>query len=180
MKIYTKKGDLGKTSIIGEINIDKHHIRIEAYGTVDELNSYLGLLRAFAHKKMNPHIEELVFIQSNLFHIGASLASKSKPKSIHTISNECIVQIEHYIDCIEKELSPLTSFILPGGDRWSSYAQIARSVCRRAERRIIQMNSTIDVDANIIKFMNRLSDYLFVLSRKISSVNNTEEIKWLC
>tara|TARA_B100002052_G_C15608010_1_gene474010 strand:- start:142 stop:678 length:537 start_codon:yes stop_codon:yes gene_type:complete len=178
MKIYTKKGDLGKTSIIGESNIDKNHIRIEAYGTVDELNSYLGLLRSFVHEKMNPHILELIFIQNNLFTIGASLASKSKTS--HTISNECIIKLENYIDSIEQELSSLTSFILPGGDRWSSYTQIARAVCRRAERRIIQMSLTINVDANIIKFMNRLSDYLFVLSRKISRVNNTEEIKWLC
>tara|TARA_B100000902_G_C26943168_1_gene732079 strand:- start:111 stop:653 length:543 start_codon:yes stop_codon:yes gene_type:complete len=180
MKIYTKKGDLGKTSIIGEVNMDKHHIRIESYGTIDELNSHLGLLRSFVHKKMNPHIHELIFIQNNLFTIGAALASKSKSKSNHTISNESIIKIEHYIDGIEQELAPLTSFILPGGDRWSSYAQIARAVCRRAERRITQMNTTINVDTNIIKFVNRLSDYLFVLSRKISSVNNIEEIKWLC
>ncbi len=179
MKIYTKKGDLGKTSIIGETNIDKHHIRIEAYGTVDELNSYLGLLRSFLHKKMSPHIEELIFIQNNLFSIGASLASKSMSKSNYAISNDAIIKIEKYIDGVEQELEPLTSFILPGGDRWSSYAQIARSVCRRAERRITHMNKTVNVDANIIKFMNRLSDYLFVLSRKIGSINDTEEIKWL-
>ena len=180
MKIYTKKGDLGKTSIIGEKNIDKHHVRIEAYGTVDELNSYLGLLRSFDHVKMNTHQDELIDIQNNLFIIGASLASKSQPRLDMTITNKSIEKIEIYIDNIDKDLPPLTSFILPGGDRWSSYAQIARSVCRRAERRITQLNLTINVEPNIITFMNRLSDYLFVLSRKISNINNTKEIKWLC
>ena len=180
MKIYTKKGDLGKTSIIGEKNIDKHHIRIETYGTVDELNSYLGLLRSFVHPKMDSHLDELIDIQNHLFTIGASLATKSKSRSSHTISNDSIKRIEQYIDCMEQDLPPLTSFILPGGDCWSSHAQIARSVCRRAERRITRLNLTINVDSTIIMFMNRLSDYLFVLSRKISLINNTEEIKWVC
>ena len=180
MKIYTKKGDLGKTSIIGESNIDKHNIRIEAYGTVDELNSYLGLLRSCNHTNFLPHIQELIFIQNTLFLIGASLASSSK----HTISlpekinQDHIKKIESFIDSIDSDLEPLASFILPGGDVWTSYTQIARSICRRAERRITLLSDKEKIDILIIQFMNRLSDYLFVLARQVNKINNTTEIKW--
>ena len=177
MKIYTKKGDLGKTSIIGEKNIDKHHVRIEAYGTVDELNSYLGLLRSFDHVKMNTHQDELIDIQNNLFIIGASLASKSQPRLNMTITNKSIEKIEIYIDNIDKDLPPLTSFILPGGDRWSSYAQIARSVCRRAERNLVALGEK-EINPLHLKYLNRLSDYLFVLARSILADNNVSAIEW--
>ncbi len=175
MKIYTKKGDLGKTTIIGEQGIDKHNIRIEAYGTVDELNSYLGLLRSWNHINFEKHKQELIFIQGILFHIGASLASK---KNELYLKLDDVEKIENFIDDIELGLKPLKSFILPGGDFWSSYAQISRSICRRAERRITKFNELNQIDANIIKFMNRLSDYLFVLARYINTINNVDEIKW--
>ena len=178
MKIYTKKGDLGKTSLIGESNVDKHSIRIESYGTVDELNSYIGLLRSFNHPKFISHVKELLFIQDCLFKVGAVLASISAKNNIDTINLKDIKKIENFIDEIDLDLEPLTSFILPGGDVWSSYAQISRSVCRRAERRITLLHAREPVDSVIIKFMNRLSDYLFVLARKIHSMNNAEEIKW--
>tara|TARA_B100001250_G_C19699102_1_gene743964 strand:- start:585 stop:1127 length:543 start_codon:yes stop_codon:yes gene_type:complete len=178
MKIYTKKGDLGKTSIIGESHIDKHSARIESYGTIDELNSYIGLIRSFNHPKFIDHTKELLFIQDCLFKISAVLASKSTKYNFEIIDSEDTTKVEDFIDNIESDLEPLTSFILPGGDIWSSYAQISRSVCRRAERRITLLNSTEKVHSVIIKFINRLSDYLFVLARKIHGMNNAEEIKW--
>jgi len=178
MKIYTKKGDLGKTSIIGASNIDKHSIRIEAYGTIDELNSYIGLIRSFNHTQFSENIKELVFIQDCLFKIGSLLASKSNKNNFDTINLEDIEKIENFIDGIESDLKPLTSFILPGGDMWNSYAQISRAVCRRAERKITLLNSLEKVQVSILTFINRLSDYLFVLARKITILNGTKEIKW--
>ena len=177
MKIYTKKGDAGKTSIIGESNIYKNDIRIEAYGSIDELNSYLGLLRSFDSPKFSTQKKELIIIQNSLFNIGATLASKKVIPECK-ISNKEISDLEQFIDQIESKLNPLKSFILPGGELWSSYAQIARSVCRRAERNIISLNIKEAVDPLIITFINRLSDYLFVLARYISFLNNVQEIKW--
>tara|TARA_B100000902_G_C26958889_1_gene739522 strand:- start:148 stop:687 length:540 start_codon:yes stop_codon:yes gene_type:complete len=175
MKIYTKKGDLGTTSIIGENNVNKNNIRIEAYGTVDELNSYLGLFSSCINKKIEKNKQQIVFIQNCLFKIGASLAST---KEITKIKNKEINFLEISIDEMEQDLPVLKSFILPGGEYWSSCAQICRSICRRAERRISALNLTHKVDPNIIKFMNRLSDYLFVLARYINFINNISEIKW--
>ena len=175
MKIYTKKGDLGTTSIIGEHNIHKHNIRIEAYGTVDELNSYLGLLGSCPLSAFEKRKQELIFIQNTLFEIGALLASKKNTNSIHLGS---IQRVEAFIDQIEVKLEPLRSFILPGGNMWSSYAQISRSICRRAERRVTELNASSKLDINIVKFINRLSDYLFVLARYINHIDNVDEIKW--
>ncbi len=178
MKIYTKKGDLGKTSIIGQKSINKHNVRIEAYGSVDELNSHMGLIRSFKSKDL-PDIEsQITDVQNNLFVIGAALATKKNSGSKYFIDEESIEKLENYIDIFETKLKPLTAFILPGGDVWSSHIQIARSVCRRAERRITQMNENLFVDPRIIKYINRLSDYLFVLSRLVSQVNKNHEIEW--
>jgi len=175
MKIYTKKGDDGTTSIIGDQSIDKHNIRIEAYGTIDELNSYLGLLCSCPYIAFKKHRAELILIQNILFEIGTSLASTEDDIRIN--SND-IKNIENFIDKIEANLEPLKSFILPGGDIWSSYAHISRSICRRAERRVTKFNITNKIDDNIIKFINRLSDYLFVLARYINHIQNVDEIKW--
>jgi len=179
MKIYTKKGDLGTTSIIGESNINKDHIRIEAYGTIDELNSYLGLIRAFESIELNKQRTELLMIQNSLFSIGASLASKNDQDADTTnLLNQNVQKIEKGIDGMESCLKPLKYFILPGGDVWSGYVQISRSICRRAERRIISLSIKETIAPSILVFINRLSDYLFVLGRYISKINNTEEIKW--
>ena len=176
MKIYTKKGDLGKTSIIGESDIYKDNIRIESYGTVDELNSYLGLLRSFDSIAFKKQREEIIYVQNCLFHIGASLASKKNINKF--ISKEDILNLEKFIDQIESDLDPLQSFILPGGGVWTGYAQICRSICRRAERRVVSLSLKENIDPIIITFINRLSDYLFVLARYISKLNNVQEIKW--
>jgi cob(I)alamin adenosyltransferase len=175
MKIYTKKGDLGKTSIIGEKDIHKHNIRIEAYGTVDELNSYLGLLTSCPHVNFKNQKKQLLLIQNILFQIGASLASKN---NIITFNLNDTEKIESFIDEMDGVLDPLTSFILPGGDLWSGYAQISRAICRRAERRITALHAVENINTDLIKFMNRLSDYLFVLARYINKINNVGETKW--
>jgi len=175
MKIYTKKGDLGKTSIIGENNISKHHIRIEAYGTVDELNSYLGLFTSYEHPRIEKNKQHLILIQNCLFKIGASLAEKKPTIKIKLVEVEIL---EKFIDNMQKDLPVLNSFILPGGEYWSSVAQICRSICRRCERKISLLALEHEIDPNIIKYMNRLSDYLFVLARYINFINNVPEIKW--
>ena len=175
MKIYTKKGDSGTTSIIGKNNVDKHHMRIEAYGTIDELNSYLGLLSSYNHVDFITQKKQLSLIQNILFKIGSSLASQNMK---YKLSNSDIEKLERYIDKIEIYLPALTSFILPSGTTWSSYAHIARCVCRRSERRITLLNINEEIDQNIIKFINRLSDYLFVLARYINKINDVDEVKW--
>ena len=176
MKIYTKKGDEGRTSIIGASNIYKDDIRIEAYGTIDELNSYIGLLRSCHSNDFSYYKKELVFIQNCLFNIGTTLASKKK--STHPIVRQDVDELEKFIDTIDTHLNPLTSFILPGGDVWSSYAQVSRAICRRAERRIISLSIQEKIDPMVLIFVNRLSDYFFVLARRIAQINNVEEIKW--
>ena len=179
MKVYTKKGDLGKTSIIGESNIDKHNIRIEAYGTVDELNSVIGLLRSFNHQNFDKHIKELIFIQNCLFTIGSVLASTmSIASTMNSINSSDIKTLEKFIDSMQLKLQPLDSFILPGGDIWIGYAHLSRSICRRAERRITFLNMEQKIDQRIITFINRLSDYFFVLARQIHDINNIDELKW--
>ncbi len=177
MKVYTKKGDLGKTSIIGETNLSKDNLRIEAYGTIDELNSFIGLLRSFDSKKFKKNLNELLFIQGMLFSIGAFLATKQNKKTI-VFNLDDIKSLERFIDDMESSLPPLKSFILPGGDIWTGYAQVCRSICRRAERRIISIQHESDVNYFVVPFINRLSDYFFVLARYISHLNKIEEIKW--
>jgi cob(I)alamin adenosyltransferase len=178
MKIYTKKGDSGKTSIIGASDLNKHNIKIEAYGTVDELNSLVGLLRSFDNPDFSVHQNELVFIQDTLFKIGSILASASDVEDPFSITSNNIKELEIFIDNIENKLEKLTSFILPGGNIWNGYTHLARSVCRRAERRITALNMEEKIDNNILIFINRLSDYFFVLARKINVINNVDEIKW--
>ena len=179
MKIYTKTGDKGQTSLIGGTRVPKHHVRIEAYGTIDELNSYIGLIRDVAEEK-NAANKTLLEIQDRLFTIGSSLASdpeKSRMK-IPDLKQEDILLLEKEIDLMNEILPELKSFILPGGYIANSYCHIARCVCRRSERLITHLSETEWVDEKIIPYINRLSDYLFVLSRKLSHDNNAKEIPW--
>ena len=175
MKIYTKKGDSGTTSMIGKNNIEKHNIRIEAYGTIDELNSHIGLLSSYSHVDFQKNKKQLFFIQNLLFKIGSSLASQDLK---YKIDLEDINKLEKFIDDIETHLKPLNAFILPTGNTWTSHAHIARCVCRRSERRITLLEKSEKIDVNIIKFINRLSDYLFVLARYINLINDVNELKW--
>jgi cob(I)alamin adenosyltransferase len=178
MKIYTKTGDKGQTSLIGGTRVSKDHIRIEAYGTVDELNSYVGLIR---DQDISDHAQKtLIEIQDRLFTIGAILASdpgKSKMK-IPELTESDIVFLETEIDAMNEILPEMRAFVLPGGHTWVSFCHIARCVCRRAERNTISLSAESKVDEIVIKYLNRLSDYLFVLSRKLTFDLKASEIPW--
>ena len=179
-KIYTKTGDLGKTSLIGGTKVPKSHLRIESYGTVDELNSYIGLVNdAFKNENANLVLRE---IQDRLFTIGSSLAcdpEKEPLMKIPDLHEEDIEYLEHEIDKMNEELPAMKSFVLPGGDVAISYAHIARCVCRRAERVCVHLQQeSLFVEPLVIKYLNRLSDYLFVLSRYMSLQLGVPEIPW--
>lgn len=177
-KIYTKTGDKGQTSLIGGTRVPKHHIRIEAYGTVDELNSYIGLIRDQQIDEQTKTL--LIEIQDRLFTIGSSLASdpdKSKMK-IPDLKEEDVTLLEQEMDKMNEILPEMRSFVLPGGHTTVSFCHIARCVCRRAERLTIHLSEESYVADLVIKYLNRLSDYLFVLSRKLSQDLNAREIPW--
>lgn len=178
MKIYTKKGDDGTTSLLGGKRLNKNNIRIEAYGTLDELNSYLGLLR---DQEANvSRTQELKSIQEVLFTIGSHLASEPGKSDfpLPEIKEEDIEFLEKEIDKMEESLEPMKNFVLPGGHSSVSISHISRCICRRAERQVISLSELEEVEPIIKKYLNRLSDFLFVLSRKISKELNAEETAW--
>ena len=180
MKIYTKTGDNGKTSLIGGTKVLKSHIRIEAYGTVDELNSYVGLLSdQFQHDHTTQSLRE---IQDRLFTIGLSLAcdpDKEPRLKIPDLKESDVQWLENEIDTMNSVLTPMKSFILPGGHVSISTAHVVRCVCRRAERHCVNMlEQQLFVDPLVIKYLNRLSDYLFILARFIAYELKVEEIQW--
>lgn len=177
-KIYTKQGDKGHTSLIGGSRVPKHHIKIEAYGTVDELNSYIGLIR---DQEIGIHYKKsLKTIQEKLFIAEAILASDSDKnlENLPNIEEIDIKFLEDEIDKMNKELPELKNFILPGGHTLVSFCHIARCVCRRAERRAIECCQDSQIDEIVIKYLNRLSDYLFVLSRMLGKELKAEENIW--
>ncbi|QNL21136.1 cob(I)yrinic acid a,c-diamide adenosyltransferase [Hyphobacterium sp. CCMP332] len=178
MKIYTKKGDDGTTSLLGGTRLSKNNIRIDAYGTLDELNSYLGLLRDQDANK--DRINELKKIQEVLFTIGSHLASEpgNSKFPLPEIKDEDILFLEKEIDKMEESLEPMKNFILPGGHSSVSICHICRCICRRAERQVISLAELEEVKPIIKKYLNRLSDYLFVMSRKISKEVKAEETAW--
>jgi cob(I)alamin adenosyltransferase len=180
LKIYTKTGDKGKTSLIGGTKVSKSHIRIESYGTVDELNSFIGLLSD--HITDNHSKIILKEIQDRLFTIGSSLAcdpDKEPSLKIPDLKEEDVKILEKEIDKMNEELPPMKSFVLPGGHVAVSTAHIVRCVCRRAERTCVNMQENkLFVEPLVIKYLNRLSDYLFVLSRYIAHQLKVEEIPW--
>lgn len=178
--LYTGTGDKGKTSLVGGQRVDKTDIRIEAYGTVDELNSYIGLIASYAEgdEKIYP---ELIKIQHRLFDIGAELATLTPPEQqpANDVSEIHIEELERKIDEIDGILPPLQRFILPGGSIPSSHTQIARTVCRRAERRVLSLAEKSPVSGNIVKYLNRLSDFLFALARYFNFKSGSSEIFWV-
>ena len=186
MKIYTKTGDEGMTSLFGGTRVPKHHLRIESYGTVDELNSYLGLVR---DQDINSDYKNvLAEIQDRLFTIGAILATppdketlkNGQPRlSIHLITENDCLYLENEIDTMDQELPQMTHFVLPGGHTTVSYCHIARCVCRRAERLATHLNEVEPIDGFVMKYLNRLSDYLFVLARKLTFDLKAPETKWI-
>ena len=178
MKIYTKKGDTGKTALIGGTRVSKNHIRIEAYGTVDELNSWLGLLRDEVKDSRSKNV--LADVQNNLFTIGSLLAadpSKNKMQ-LPQLSESDVTLLEKEIDRMTALLPPLKNFLLPGGHVVVSHCHIARCVCRRAERKVANLMQKNSVEPLVIKYLNRLSDYLFVLSRNIAAAYRAKETPW--
>jgi cob(I)alamin adenosyltransferase len=178
MKIYTKTGDKGQTSLLGGSRVPKHHLRIESYGTLDELNSHIGLLRDQGLSDIMT--SELLEIQDRLFTLGSVLASepgKSKVK-IPEISEADIFYLENSIDKMNEELPEMRNFVLPGGHQSVSICHIARCLCRRAERLIVHLSEESEVPETAIQYMNRLSDYLFVLSRKIGQEKGAIESPW--
>jgi cob(I)alamin adenosyltransferase len=178
MKIYTKTGDAGLTSLFGGERVSKAHDRIDAYGTVDELNAYMGLLRDQSVNQI--HEYTLLDIQNKLFTIGAILATEPGNTKVKTprLNEEDITFLESEIDKMDSELPPLKNFVLPGGHQSVSFGHVARTVCRRAERLIIGLNDHEKVDPLLIKYMNRLSDYLFILCRKMTQDLGIIETPW--
>ena len=186
MKVYTKTGDNGTTALFGGTRVPKDHARIDSYGTVDELNSYIGLIR---DQDINPHYKNiLIEIQDRLFTVGAILATppdkevkkngEKRLKNLGIIDSD-IELLENEIDTMELALPQMTHFVLPGGHTTVSYCHVARCVCRRAERLAVHLSHNEPVADIAIKYLNRLSDYLFVLARKLTFDLKADEVKWI-
>lgn len=178
--VYTRTGDAGMTSLVGGARVAKDSVRIEAYGTLDELNSHIGVVMAC--EGIVSEVEELLFfVQNRLFDIGSYLASDPNDESFKMpvgVTDEDIIRIEKAIDSLDSRFPKLNSFVLPSGSMASAHTHVARTVCRRAERRIITLSGQAPVDRNVIRFINRLSDYLFVLARFNNINQNIPEIFW--
>ena len=186
MKIYTKTGDNGTTALFGGTRVPKHHIRIDSYGTVDELNSHIGLIRDQNINQQYKNI--LISIQNKLFTVGAILATDPEKMilkngkerlNINKISNEDIKILEREMDTMNEALPPMTHFVLPGGHQTVSFCHIARCLCRRAERLASALNELEPFLPEALIYLNRLSDYLFVLARKLSHDLQADEVKWI-
>ncbi|WP_420573607.1 cob(I)yrinic acid a,c-diamide adenosyltransferase [Kordia sp.] len=186
MKVYTKTGDKGTTALFGGTRVPKHHIRIDSYGTVDELNSYIGLIR---DQEINTHYQNVLMeIQDLLFTVGAVLATDPEKATLKNgkdrlniprITEEEVTVLEREMDTMNDALPPMTHFVLPGGHQTVSFCHIARCVCRRAERLASALYEIEPFDEYTLKYLNRLSDYLFVLARKLSHDLQANEIKWI-
>jgi cob(I)alamin adenosyltransferase len=179
MKIYTRDGDDGTTSLQGGRRLPKYSLRIESYGTVDELIAWLGLIRGRA--EVSDFSDELIYLQGQLMCAAAALSADSTnpPRQEVIPGTDSILRLEKLIDLMQTELPALTSFILPGGGDTASYCQIARCVCRRAERVVVHLASTEEVPSVVTSLLNRTSDFLFVLARYIAYKSGNEEVKWV-
>lgn len=180
MKVYTKTGDKGETSLVGGERVSKCCERLESYGTVDELNSHIGVLMTYCTAKED--LEFLLDVQGKLFVVGGYLATNCDVKEVrpgNIVTQEMVEAVENEIDRLQDMLPPLRLFILPGGTRGAAYAHVCRTVCRRAERQILRLAETgATVDDNVVAYVNRLSDYFFVLARKMNVDANVEDIVW--
>ena len=178
-KIYTRTGDKGQTALVGGTRVNKWDTRLEAYGTIDELNSFLGWLLQMP--EVEEEVELLRFVQNKLFVIGSYLAtdvSFAELRDASKLKVDDVLRIEQRIDELDAQLPKITNFILPGGTQAASVAHICRTICRRAERRICELASQCSVDSNLLSFMNRLSDYLFVFARFNNYKTSGNEIYW--
>lgn len=186
-KIYTKTGDKGTTALFGGKRVSKDFEQIEAYGNIDELNSFVGLLRDYLEEtgSFQNIIDELIFIQDRLFSIGSHLATEfdkleKLKEHLPPLNNDDIQKLEKNIDAMESELEPMKYFILPGGNKIVSYCHIARCVCRRAERSIVKFTHIqSEIEPHILPYLNRLSDYFFVLARYLTKKLGAKEIPWV-
>jgi cob(I)alamin adenosyltransferase len=180
LKIYTGFGDKGKTRLYGGDIVDKDHLRVKAYGAMDELNSVIGLLITYIEQE--ELITTLQQIQCKIFELSAELAAADNKQTrlkVPTVKDQNITELENKIDVIDSKLEPLQNFILPGGTRSAAICHLVRTVCRRAEREIITLNSMEVVDERIIIYVNRLSDYFFVLARLLNKESNIADIPWI-
>ncbi len=177
-KIYTRTGDKGLTSLVGGTRIGKGELKIEAYGTVDELNAWIGLLCDMPENSSRKAL--LREVQDRLFTIGSGLASEPEQnrKRLPDLYEEDVALLEQEMDRMSEDIPPLRAFVLPGGHQAVSFAHVARTVCRRAERHVVRLAAAEEVAPLVIRYLNRLSDYLFVLSRKITAEQGAEEISW--
>ena len=177
--IYTKTGDDGRTSLVGGTRVSKTHVRLEAYGTVDELNAQIGSLVTYLTDADDRTF--LCRVQHRLFSVGSCLATDCERVQLREesmITAAQVEDVEREIDRIDAELSPLKAFVLPGGCRGAAVCHVCRTVCRRAERRILRLAEEAEVPSELLAYMNRLSDYLFVLARKMNQDDKKEEIFW--
>lgn len=180
-RIYTKTGDGGKTSLVGGARVPKTHVRLEAYGTVDELNACVGLLASLVDDAGLK--EQLLQVQHRLFSVGSYLATdqtRTELPEAGRLSEESVLFLERAIDAMDGSLPPLEGFVLPGGSQASALCQVCRTVCRRAERRmlVLENEGECELDTTVKRFINRLSDYLFVLARKLNNLTDKGEIYW--
>lgn len=176
MKIYTKTGDAGETSLLGGERVRKDHHRIEAYGTIDELNSQVGMMRAVW--PAGALDADLAAIQSDLFDIGALLASAAPNERFRGVNEDRIEALERAIDRMEAELAPLKNFVLPGGSLEAAVTHVARTVCRRSERMVVALGEPGDDTSRATRYLNRLSDFLFVAARYANHVKGVEDVPW--
>jgi len=179
VKVYTKKGDQGTTGLIGGTRVLKSSLRIDAYGTVDELNAYIGLIRDVVEDENI--MKQLLEIQDRLFTMGSLMAAdpiKSRMK-LPTLTQQDVQNIETWIDEMDAQIEPMRSFVLPGGHTTVSFCHIARCVCRRAERIAVNLNQTEPLDGILIQYLNRLSDYIFTLGRKLAHDLKIIETPWV-
>ena len=175
MKIYTRTGDNGKTSLLSGKRVNKHNRRIIAYGSIDELNSILGVVRDFAAQK---HKDEIFMIQKKLMIIASQLSNDKDFKTIPNINKKDTEFLENAIDKMTSKLKPLKNFIIPGGNKLVSFTHLARCICRRAEINITKLNKEENLNKEILYYINRLSDYLFTLARFFSKTLNISDLKW--
>ena len=178
MKVYTKKGDAGETALLGGRRLSKSHMRIEAYGTLDELNAFVGLLRD--HVSLENTIEQLLEIQDRIFTIGSHMAmdKEDSKMKLPDIRKTDITDLEQWIDEMEAELEPMRSFVLPGGHVTLSYCHVARTVCRRVERATVSLAHEEHINPDILSYINRLSDYFFMLGRFLAKSLEIKESPW--
>lgn len=176
-KIYTMTGDNGTTALVGGTRVNKDDVRVEAYGTIDELNAYMGLL---AHNTKIEKVDHqlIVKIQNKLFNIGAYLANPRVDAQLTGLSADDVALLEQRIDFMQAELPPMTGFLLPGGSRLSALCDICRTVARRAERRVVTLSHSAKVDPTVLQYLNRLSDFFFTFARYNNVTNQVEELLW--